>query len=74
MIYIFVYNATQTSLFFFQQKVAEANFYEQSSRHVSSAVSAYWNPRCILHCAFFDKYSNKNWAKACVLYEISNFF
>ena len=41
IIYFFVDNVIQTSCFSFLEKVAEADFYEQSSRHVSLAVSAY---------------------------------
>ena len=77
MINIFVFDVIQTSCFFFLQKVAKADFYKQSSWPISSAVSAYWNPRCILHCTFLDKYSNKNiiaLSKACELCDISNFF
>ena len=40
---VFVYTVVQTSSFFFLEKKV-ADFYEQSSRRVSSAVSAYWNP------------------------------
>ena len=58
MIYFFVDNVIQTSCFSFLKKVAEADFYEQSSQHVSSAVlsavSTYWNPWCILHSTYLS--------------------
>ena len=74
MIYFFVDNVIQTSCFSFLKKVAEADFYEQSSRHLSLAVSAYWNPWCILHSTYLSNAQIRiALSKACVFYDISNF-
>ena len=77
MIYFFV-DVIQTSSFSFLKKVAEADFYEQSSQHVSSAVSSavstYWNPWCILHSTYLSNAQIRiALSKARVFYDISNF-
>ena len=74
MIYFFVDNIIQTSCFSFLEKVAEADFYEQSSRHVSLAVSASWNSWCILHSTYLSNAQIRiALSKARVLYDMSNF-
>ena len=47
-----VFNLIQTSCFFNLEKVADLD--KQSSRRVSSAVGAYWNPCILTTCHYLD--------------------
>ena len=51
MIYFWLITSLKLVASFLRQKVAY--FYEQSSRHVSSAVGAYWNPWVHWNSTFF---------------------
>ena len=72
MIYFWLITLLKLVASFLRQKVAY--FYEQSSRHVSSAVGAYWNPWVHWNSTFFPGSSFQLGKMMCVTIEMHTLF